>query len=542
MGEDKQRIVAILMLVAWILVLYWPVAGYEFIDMDDNLYLFNNPDICKGLTWKGISWAMQTFYTTNWHPLTWFSLLADYELYGMNANGYHVSSLLLHIFNTVLLFHVLRLMTGKTWECFGVAALFGVHPLNIESVAWIAERKNVLSTLFWILTLFAYVRYVKKPHWMRYLLTLTVFALGLTAKPMLVTLPVILLLLDYWPLGRISCLGNRAGSRAWDWKSLWPIVKEKIPFFLLTIPSVLITLHAAKIGGAIKSMDDLPLVMRTENAFISYVTYLKKMIWPLDLAIFYPYPTNIPLWQAAAAFCFLLSVTVLVVIKHKRYPNLVTGWFWYLITLLPVIGIIQVGYQAMANRYVYVPLIGIFMILTWGLSQVLQTLFSRWIYYALMTFLILIFSFSTWSQLPNWRNSAAAFDYALKVTKDNFIAQCGMGDVWQNSGIDQIARLYYQEALRIKPSYPEAHNNLAMILIKEGRIKEAEAEFRKAIMYKPNLVEAHNNLGAVLCSRRAYQEAADHFARALELMPGYVTAKENLDKIKNVHMQEAKRQ
>ncbi|MCX5823320.1 MAG: tetratricopeptide repeat protein [Deltaproteobacteria bacterium] len=535
LSEKYHGIMVVLLLTAIVLTLYWPVTGYEFIAMDDNMYVVENPDIQKGLSRQGIFWAMTTLYTTNWHPLTWLSLMADYEHYGLSAAGYHVSSLLLHILNTILLFTVLRRMTGETWKCLTVAALFGVHPLNIESVAWIAERKNLLSTFFWILTLFAYIRYVEREGWLRYLQALFLFALGLMAKPMLVTLPFVLLLLDYWPLRRFRKANHdftedfpeSASGR----HTLPGLLKEKIPFFLLSLLSVLITLYAAKIGGAAKSITDFPFSRRIGNALIAYISYLEKMIWPVDLAIFYPYPTSRPMWKFTVAFLSLTAVTVFVAFKRKKHPYLAAGWFWYLITLLPVIGIVQVGFQSMANRYAYVPLVGIFIIIAWGVPDLLRTQIRRWCLPAAAVALILILSFSTWAQLPHWRNSETAFRQALRVTEDNFLAQAGMGDVWQRRGDLQIARLHYQESLRIQPGYAEARNNLAVILMKEGRVAEAEVEFREALKHKPDLAEAHNNLGEALASQEKFQEAAAHFARALELKPGYVVAKENLAKL-----------
>jgi protein O-mannosyl-transferase len=534
--EKYHVFMAILLLAAIVLVLYWPVTGYEFIAMDDNLYILDNPDIQRGLSRQGISWAMTTLYTTNWHPLTWLSLMADYELYGLKAAGYHVSNLLLHIFNTILLFLVLRRMTGETWKCLTVAALFAVHPLNIESVAWIAERKNLLSTLFWILTLFAYVRYVEKSGWLRYMQALFLFAVGLTAKPMLVTLPFVLLLIDYWPLRRLSPVDRwddeERADTVCNWSVLRPLLKEKIPFFFLSLCSILITIYAAKIGGTVKSIADFPLSGRIGNTLFALVSYLEKMIRPVDLAIFYPYPTTgRPVWQSVAAFFLLTSITLFVALKRKKHPYLVTGWSWYLITLLPVIGIIQVGLQSMANRYAYVPLIGIFVLIAWGIPELLRGKTGLRVLPIAAVALILIFSFSTWAQLPHWKNSEAAFQYALKVTENNFIAHNGMGHIWQIRGDSRMARRYYQEALRIQPGYAEVHNNLAIILLNEGRIAEAEAGFREALKYKPDLAEAHNNLGMALIHKNEFHEAAAHFARALELQPGYVVAKQNLEKL-----------
>jgi len=524
----------VLLLAAIILALYWPVTGYEFIVMDDSMYVVDNPDIQKGFSRQGISWAATTLYTANWHPLTWLSLMADYELYGLNAAGYHISNLFLHILNTLLLFLVLLRMTGETWKCLTVAAFFGVHPLNIESVVWIAERKNLLSTLFWILTLFAYIRYTERPGYWRYLQAVFLFALGLMAKPMLVTLPLVVLLLDYWPLRRLSPViryhGKGFSESVNNGSTPQRLLKEKIPFFLLSLCSALITFYAAKTGGAVRTLAEFPLSGRIANAFIACIFYLEKMIWPVDLAIFYTYRANRPL-SLFASLLLLSAITVYVSIQRKKHPYLLAGWFWYLITLLPVIGIIQVGFQSMANRYAYIPLVGIFIIITWGASDLLKTNnSSRYKTFAAVA-LILIMSFSTWTQLPHWRNSEAVFKHAIMVTEDNFFAHAGMGDVWQSRGDFHTARLHYKESLRIQPGYAEARNNLAVILMKEGRVAEAEVEFREALKYKPNLAEAHSNLGSALIHQERFQEAAAHFSRALELKPNFTVAKDNLSRL-----------
>ncbi|MHB8907351.1 MAG: tetratricopeptide repeat protein [Syntrophales bacterium] len=537
MSEKTYLIMSVFLLAAVAVILYWPVTCYQFIAMDDILYVVENPDIQKGLSREGLSWAMTTLYTTNWHPLTWLSLMADNQLYGLNAAGYHVSSLLLHILNTLLLFLVLRRMTGEIWKCLTVAALFCVHPLNIESVVWIAERKNLLSTFFWILTLYSYVRYVDRMGWLRYVQTLFLFTLGLMAKPMLVTLPLVLLLLDYWPLARFPH-ANRDLTDNFPKPTrgrfvLSDLLKEKIPFFLLSLLSALVTVYAANIGGAVKSVTAFPLSWRFTNALLAYGSYLKKMIWPMDLAIFYPYPTSRPVWQITAAILFLTAITLFVTLKRESHPYLVVGWFWYLITLLPVIGIVQVGFQSMANRYAYVPLIGIFVLIVWGISDLIKTQISRWCLPAAAVTLIMIMSFSTWVQLPYWRNSEAVFKHAIRVTGDNFFAQAGMGDVWHRRGNLQIASLHYRESLRIQPGYAEARNNLAVILMKVGRVAEAEVEFRTALKFKPELADAQNNLGAALASQGKFQEAVDHFGRALQLKPGYATAQDNLRKIQD---------
>jgi protein O-mannosyl-transferase len=533
--KGKTREIIVLLLAAAILVLYWPVTGYEFIALDDNLYVVENPDIQKGLSPQGISWAMTTLYTTNWHPLTWLSLMADYERYGMNAAGYHVSSLLLHILNTLLLFLVLRRMTGETWKCLTVAALFGVHPLNIESVVWIAERKNLLSTLFWILTIMAYVRYADKPGWKRYSLVLVFFILGLTAKPMLVTLPFVLLLLDYWPLQRFSWSDLSRSGAIQDGperrKRRIRLLLEKVPLIIISLLSALVTLQAARNGGAVKAISVFPLIGRIENAIISYALYLVKMVWPADLAIFYPYPVYRPVWQVGLSILFLAAVTAFVCIKGRTHRYLITGWFWYGITLLPVIGLVQVGFQSMANRYAYISLIGIFILIVWSLPDLLKRFSGRRYLPAVSVVVILAFTFCTKSALPDWKNSETAFQQALKVTHNNHIAEIGMGNVWLGRGDLPKARSHYRESLRIKPDYAEAHYNLAMILMKEGGTAEAEAEYRAALKNSPDYAEAYNGLGLLLADQGKWDEARACFGKALELKPDYAGAQGNLDKL-----------
>ena len=564
--KKYHEILCVLSLIISISVLYWPVTGFEFIDLDDNLYLYENPAIHKGLSWQGISWAMTTFHTSNWQPLTWLSLMADYELYGLNPAGYHVSNLLFHILNTLLLFFFLKQVTGDTWKCFAVSALFAVHPLNIESVAWISERKNLLSTLFWILTLFAYIRYVQKRQWRRYSHVLLFFIIGLMAKPMLVTLPVVLLLIDYWPLRRLSSINQYCGELFPEsvnrGSNLLCLLKEKIPLLFLSLCSALITLYAARTWGAIVPISALPLSERVGNALISYMSYLEKTLWPVNLAIFYPYSPIRPL-EIIVAILLLVAITVFIVVKRSEYPYLVTGWFWYLVTLLPVIGIIQVGSQAMANRYAYIPLIGLFVIVVWGIPELLKNRIDCR-YFPIPVFaLILIMSFSTWAQLPYWRNSELVYRQALNATKENHVAHFGMGNVWRNRGDLRKAYSHYREAIKINPNYTEAHNNIGLILtqygelheayfhylqalrinpkyaearnnlgltlIRFGKTDQAESQFRQAIEDNPMLASAYNNLGALLITKGQTAEAKACLLRALELQPTYKEAKDNID-------------
>jgi protein O-mannosyl-transferase len=522
------KIGPILALAAAVLLTYWPVTGYDFIALDDRLYVLGNRHIQAGITAKGIAWAMTTLYTTNWHPLTWLSLMADYQWYGLNAGGYHLSSLLLHLLNTILLFLLLRRMTARAGRSFWVAALFAVHPLNIESVVWIAERKNLLSTCFWILTLLAYVRYAEKPEWGRYLLVVITFILGLMAKPMLVTLPFVLLLIDYWPLRRFPrkdevCSGAIGHSGGWGSILNGPLM-EKIPLLILSVLSALLTLYAAHSGGAVKSLAAFTIWGRITHALVSYVHYLFKMVWPADLAIYYPYPATQPAWQVAAALLLLSAITGFVLRQNRRFRYFPVGWFWYLITLFPVIGVVQVGFQSMANRYVYIPLVGIFIMVVWGIHELLKKWAGRPYLYVMAGMIILSLALSTRAQLPNWQNSEAAFAHALNVTQTNHIAQIGMGNVWFAKGEFQKAQQCYEESLRIKPDYPESHNNLGLIFMREGDVAQAEGQYREAVKDDPDYAEGYYNLGMALLSEGKFPEAMSCFRKAMELEPDYAEA------------------
>jgi protein O-mannosyl-transferase len=530
--EKYREIVVSLLLAAIVLAVYRPIAGYDFIALDDNLYILKNLHVQGGITGENLLWAMKTFDTTNWHPLTWFSLMMDYELFGFNAGGYHITNLLLHLLNTVLLFLILLRMTDEVIKCTVVAMLFAVHPLNIESVVWIAERKNLLSAFFWFLTILAYVRYAVREEWKWYLIVLICFSLGLMAKPILVALPLVLLLLDYWPLQRFSLRRSARDNALPDSGSgrliFFRLVWEKIPLFILAALSAWITYHAAQIGGAVKSVSAFPLAGRIANAFISYYAYLVKMVYPSNLAIFYPYPPTRPVWQVAAAVSIIVLASGIAYMKKAELRYLAVGWLWYLIALLPVIGFVQVGFQSMANRYAYLPLVGIFVIIVWGIPDLLKKRVNRWYLTAAAAVMIIAMAFSTSMQLPYWQNSEAAFRRALAVTENNYIAQMGMGDVWLARGDLRMARSAYEEAVRLKPDYAEAHNNLALVLMRTGRMDEAVLNYRQALKDNPGYAEVHNNLGAVLARLGKLEEAGISFRRAIELKPDYADARRNL--------------
>ena len=527
--------ITLILLTVLSVALYWPLGSYDFIALDDNLYVVENVNLQRGFSVENLAWAMTTFHTTNWHPLTWISYMIDYELFNLNPAGYHIHNMILHIFNTLLLFLLMRQLTGKFWRSAIVAALFAVHPMNIESVVWIAERKNLLSTLFMIMATMAYVRYVRCRERRSYFLMLVCFILGLMAKPLLVMLPFVFLLLDYWPLQRVALTGPDKSKdileRSVRRKFLSRLIMEKVPLFLLALLSAGMTVLAASSGGALKAISDFPISGRIENAIISYVTYLYKMAWPTDLAIFYPYPATRPLWKIELSILFLISVTAFVFITGRKHRYLITGWLWYGITLLPVIGLIQVGFQSMANRYVYVPMIGILMVIVWGVPDLLKSFSGRRYLPVVAILVVVVFAFTTKAFLPKWKNSVAVFQHALNITKDNHIAEAGMGGVFLGQGNLRKAKSHYQEALRIKPDYAAAHNNLGMILALEGKVDDAEAQYHMAINDDPVFEKAYNNLGVLLAIKGEMADAKAYFQRALELNPRYAEAKGNLDSL-----------
>jgi tetratricopeptide (TPR) repeat protein len=532
--EDEQKVtlmrLAIMAGLAFLVIsVYWPAAWFDFIELDDNLYLLENPNIKMGLSPAGIKWAFTTFHTTNWHPLTWILLLAEFSLSGLNPAGFHIVGVLLHIINTALLFLVMVRITGGKWKAMAAAALFAVHPMNIESAAWIAEQKNLLSTLFWFLTILAYLRYAKKPGPSIYLATLGLFALGLMAKPMLVSLPFILLLFDYWPLGRLYPVHFVEGAEANKKTGIKKLLIEKIPFFSLAFFSVLLTLYAAHAGGAMKSLETFPLYGRMANALVSYSAYVAMLLWPFDLSIFYPHSSVKPLGDIAAAFFALSATSGLVVWKGSKYRYLTVGWLWYLVTLLPVIGLVQVGFQEIANRYMYVPSIGIFLIFAMGLPDIAKR-FSKMKPFlpALMALPVVLFTVSSAFELPHWQNTETAFTRALEVTKDNHVALLGLGNLYQKKGDIKAAETHFRAALRVKPDYAEAHNNLAVLLMRSNRGKEAEFHLREAIRHLPRAARSHNNLGALLAGQGRLQEARPCFEKALEINPDYAEARANL--------------
>jgi hypothetical protein len=532
MSARRARILAALSLAALTVLVYSPSFFCGFVDYDDPSYVTENPVVLSGLSAPALGWAfgwLQVEQTGNWHPLAWISLQLDAELYGpRSAWGFHLTNVLLHVSSTLLLFWILERTTGAVWPSALVAALFAWHPLHVESVAWIAERKDVLSGLFWMLTIAAYVRYVERPSAHRYLLVLVLFALGLMAKSMLVTLPVVLCLLDYWPLGRVGAWrvegggwrvergGRRVKGEGWTEEqeksrsrhhrtkrrqrlspsalhppptTLW-LLLEKAPLFLLALLASTITLVAQDVGGAVKSFTQYPIEVRFANALTAYVLYLGKACWPAALAVHYPHSGLALLsWQAIGALVLLTGLTVMALLQARRRPYLLVGWLWYLGTLVPVIGFVQLGDQAVADRYTYLPLIGLFIIWSWGAAE----LAARWQLTtgaALLSAVVLLaFLTCTWQQVHHWRDSVSLWRHALAVTRNNLVAHMHLGVELGKRGQPQQAIEHFQECLRINPRSADAHVNWGIALEQQGKVKEAIMHYKEALRIQPGICQ-----------------------------------------------------
>ncbi len=515
---------------------YIQVRNFDFINYDDDDYVYNNPHVKAGLTLENIAWSFTTTHAANWHPLTWLSHMSDVQLYGLAPGRHHLTNVFFHIVNTLLLFIVFRKMTGDLWRSGFVAALFALHPLHVESVAWISERKDVLSTFFWMMTMLSYARYAEQPEIKSYVLALIFFALGLMAKPMLVTLPFVLLLLDYWPLRRLSIVdcrlsvdklsGNQLSninrkSKIENRKS--KIFLEKIPFFILSAGSCIATLIAQQSGGAVRTLDTHPFFFRLANAVVSYAGYIEKMIWPHHLSIFYP-PRMHPWWHVAGACLVLASISVLVVRFAKQRPCLAVGWLWYIGTLVPVIAVLQVGSQAMADRYTYMPLIGLFVMIAWGVKFQVSSFkfqvssFKFQIFCAAVFFSIL--SGMSWLQLSYWANSITLFEHSLDVTANNILAHTNLGLAIDKDGRTEEAVNHYHMALQLSPDNARIHNNMGVALFRMGKIRESVIHFQKALQKKPDFSDAYNNLGKVLKIQKEKDDALAKIRNALKINPG----------------------
>jgi tetratricopeptide (TPR) repeat protein len=502
--------------------------------MDDPEDVAANPHVRSGLTPRGFEWALTSGEYSNWFPLTRLSHLLDGELFGMESGSHHLTNVLLHALAALALFAFLFRATRDRWPSAFVAAMFALHPLHVESVAWVAERKDVLCVFFWFLALWAYVRYVERPEWRRYVLVLVFFCLGLMSKPMIVTLPLVLLLLDVWPLRRLAPwpLAHSDGkprTAPIPWSSA---VGEKIPFFSLSAATCVVTYLVQNSGGAVKAVTAYPAWLRVENAAVSYLVYIGKTVWPSGLAMFYPYRHDLPAWQAGLAGAVILGITALVLFRIRSWPYLAVGWLWYLGTLVPVIGLVQVGDQARADRYMYLPMTGLAIMLAWGVADALR----RWPRLetpvaVLASAALVLWAAVTADQIPYWKNSRTLYQHALDVTPQNYRAHMLLGlyliDIPGRlpEGIDHL-----EASVRIEPDYAVAHYNLGIALLRTpGRLTDAIAEFEAALRIEPDYAEAHNNLGnALLRSPGRLPDAMAEFEAALRIEPDYAEAHNNL--------------
>jgi len=616
MLTNKQILLIYLLLTAAAIIAFQQLSQCDFINYDDDVYVTENIHIQDGITTQAIRWAFTTGYAANWHPLTWMSHLLDVQLFGLKPRWHHLTNLLFHIANTLLLFFVFHRMTKAPWKSAFVAALFALHPLHVESVAWVAERKDVLSTFFWMLTMAAYIHYVEHrtedgerrsedgrqgtedgrqrtedegsfsgirfpTSDFRYLTVLIFFALGLMAKPMLVTLPFVLLLLDYWPLQRLepkksaqefrtgineplsankrkgkSGRNHTSGSgpspdmmrglvrtlqsmlkeekpaaHKYQWALVRPLILEKIPLLALAALSCIVTYFVQKKGGAVIPIEAFPLGARVANGCVSYIIYIAKTVWPINLAVFYPHPGLLPLWQVLGAVLFLGAVSFAVIRSAKRFPYLAVGWLWFAGTLVPVIGIVQVGVQAMADRYTYIPLIGLFVMAAWGTPELLK----KWQptrplrkepLFASSVLILACLSIVTWIQVGYWRNSIALYDHSLKVTPSVGIL-CNRGVAYEKLGDHRQAISDYDRVIEIDPKYADAYSNRGITYDKLGNHRQAIEDFERAIEINPQYADAYSNRGAAYGVLGNYRQAISDYDRAIEFNPEHAEAFNN---------------
>jgi len=515
------------------LAVFWQVRHYEFIvTFDDDIYIVDNSHVQAGLTREGLVWAFTTTRGYNWHALTWLSHMLDCEFYGLEPGGHHFTNVLFHIANTLLLLLVLNRMTGSLWSSAFVAAAFALHPLHVESVAWVSERKDVLSTFFWMLTMWAYVCYVERPVVKRHLVVLLLFALGLMAKQMLVTLPFVLLLLDYWPLGRLALKGRSVGNPA---TASGPVsarrcILEKLPLFILSAVGSVVSYVVESATGTVKSFVECPLVYRAGNALVAYIAYIGKMLWPGHLAIFYPHPRgDLPIWQIIMAALLLVGITTVVIWSARQRPYLAVGWLWYIGTLVPAIGLVQSGLQALADRYTYISLTGLFIIIAWGIPDLLGRLRYRKALLSLSAAVLLsALAVTAWHQVRHWRNDMTLHKHAAEVVRDNWLAYLKLGDVLAAQGKLDEAIKHYTEALRIEPDYPTVRNALGIALSRQGKLDEAVSHYTRALQVNPDLADVHNNLGYALTLQGKLDEAIAHFEETLRIRPDHAKAHNGL--------------
>ncbi len=515
MSPKRQMLIVYIFLTLVTLAVFWKVNHYGFFNVDDPVYVTKNSHVQSGITLDGVRWAFSTTYAEFWHPLTWLSLMLDGQLYGLNAAGYHMTNLVLHILSTLLLFWLFHRMTGTIWKSAFLAAFFALHPLRVQSVVWIAKRHDVLSAFFWMLTLCLYVYYTEKPVIRRYLLVLLGFVCALMSKSMVVTLPAVMILLDYWPLGRFK---SRKGNLI-----LWQLC-EKTLFFIFSAIFSIITLYAQYRPNSTL----FPLGLRITNAFVSFVTYLEKIFWPHDLAVFYPFPDQLPIWQVLGAVIFIIVISTIVILMMKRLPYLLIGWLWYAITILPVIGICQTNLiVAMSDHYIYLPSIGIAMMLAWGIPPWFQRQHTRKnILFLCAMVCLAILTLLTWKQCGYWKNNTALWNHALNVTKDT-MAQSYLAYSLAEEGKFNEAVYHYGEVIRLQPDYANAYYNRGTIYIELGQYNEAIHDYNETVRIKPDYMLAYFNRGMVYSKLGRYQPAIKDYTEAIRLAPDYADAYNN---------------
>jgi tetratricopeptide (TPR) repeat protein len=525
-SPGQRKLVLGLLLVVVTLALYNPVSRNGFVNFDDDRYVTDNPQVRAGLRSSTISWAFTTLDLANWHPLTWLSHALDCQLFQLNPVGHHYTSLLLHAINALLLFRILQWFTGYTARSLMVAALFAMHPLNVESVAWVAERKNVLCMLFFLLALAAYGWYVRRPTVVRYLAVALLFAMGLMSKPMVITLPIVLLLLDYWPLGRMRFSANvesrdEASPRfAASTQPVWRLCLEKVPLLLLSAGSAIITMLAQRAGGAVLTSAEHSPLLRLENVIVCYLLYMKKAFWPSHLAALYPYPHTLPAWQVAASALFLVAATC-AVLKYREHRYLVVGWFWYLGTMVPMIGLIQVGNQAMADRYAYLPLIGLFIMIVWAAADCASArqLSANYLATAALAILLAL-SAVTRIQLSYWHDDFALWSHALAVTQHNYVAENNLATALIKQGRDEEAIAHFRAASALEPGDAVSQLNLGIYAQQHGGLQQAAARYANVLRLATDAqirASAYANLGTVYFALRDYPQAQKNFDSAMKL-------------------------
>jgi len=513
--HHKQKILIIhIILVVLILAVFRQVSQFDFVNIDDGTYVTENSHVLSGITLEGIHWAFSTTYAEFWHPLTWISLMLDHQLYGLNAGAYHTTNLTLHILSTLLLFWLFNRMTGTPWRSAFVAALFGIHPLHVESVVWIAERKDVLSGFFWMLTLCLYVYYTEKQTIKRYGLVLCSFVLALLSKPMVITLPVIMILLDYWPIKRFKLQKGNV--------ILWQ-VKEKFPFFILSATFSIITIYARykPYGKDFQS----PFSSYIANAAVAFLKYVEKTFWPQDMAFFYPFSAQISIGYLCVSLLLIITISVFVLVMVQQQPYLFVGWLWYAVSILPVIGIVRVGDFSMADRYHYLPSIGLAVMLAWGIPALIKREeIKKKILFPAGIIFIVIMALLAHRQCGYWQNSISLLRHTLQVTQNNYLAHNNMGLALFNQGKIEEAMKHYNESIRLKPYYAYAHNNRGIVYGELRQYQLAMNDFNEAIRKLPFYADAYYNRGVTYDKLGQHQNAIDDYNQAIRLKPDYTKA------------------